>query len=260
MARYRQKVSYIWLIDRRTEKKYMLYLKMMNTILVVEDDIKIAKVVKVYLEGQGFKVFTADTGKKAMELALKEPPSLVVLDLMLPDTSGEALLQELREIGDFPVLMLTAKSSEEERVAGFALGADDYVVKPFSPRELVARVKAVLKRSKKEELALSGTLSFNKGMLTIDARSLEVKQAGHHVLLTPTEFKILSVFAGAPGKVFTRGDLVESALGYQFEGYERSIDAHIKNIRSKLEEDPKNPLFIHTVYGVGYKFTGIVDV
>jgi len=231
----------------------------MRTILVVEDDRKIARVVTVYLEGEGFKVFTADSGKKAMELALKEPPSLIILDLMLPDMTGEELLQELREVGDFPVLMLTAKSSEEERVAGFALGADDYIVKPFSPRELVARVKAVLKRSKKEELALSGTLSFNKGILTIDARSLEVQRAGQHVPLTPTEFKILSVFASAPGKVFTRGDLVESALGYQFEGYERSIDAHIKNIRFKLEEDPKNPLFIHTVYGVGYKFTGTLD-
>ena len=232
---------------------------MMRPILVVEDDKKISKVVKVYLEGEGYRVITADSGRGAIDAALKEIPSLVILDLMLPDISGEEICQELKETGDFPIIMVTAKSSENERVAGFALGADDYVVKPFSPRELVARVKAVLKRTPKHELHSPEQMSFNKGMLTIDARSYEVKKKGLSLTLTPTEFKILSVLSHSPGRVFTRGELVESALGYQFEGYERSIDAHIKNIRQKIEDDPRSPLFIHTVYGVGYKFAGMRD-
>jgi two-component system OmpR family response regulator len=232
---------------------------MMKTILVVEDDRKIAKVVKVYLEGEGFRVFTAEKGKEALDIALKEPLSLVILDLMLPDMSGEEICQELKEIGDFPVIMLTAKSSEEERVAGFALGADDYVVKPFSPRELMARVRAVMKRSQKQDISDKGPISFNKGKLSIDSRSYEVRNNDLLLTLTPTEFKILSVLAGSPGRVFTRGELVDGALGYQFEGYERSIDAHIKNIRQKIEDDPRSPLFITTVYGVGYKFSGKKD-
>ncbi len=232
---------------------------MMKTILVVEDDRKIAKVVKVYLEGQGFRVFTAEKGKEALDIALKEPLSLVILDLMLPDMSGEEICQELKEIGDFPVIMLTAKSSEQERVAGFALGADDYVVKPFSPRELMARVKAVMKRSQKQDISDKGPISFNEGKLSIDSRSYEVRNKDLLLTLTPTEFKILSVLAGSPGRVFTRGELVDGALGYQFEGYERSIDAHIKNIRQKIEDDPRSPLFICTVYGVGYKFSGKKD-
>lgn len=232
---------------------------MMKTILVVEDDRKIAKVVKVYLEGEGFRVFTAEKGKEALDIALKEPLSLVILDLMLPDMSGEEICQELKEIGDFPVIMLTAKSSEEERVAGFALGADDYVVKPFSPRELMARVRAVMKRSQKQDISDKGPISFNKGKLSIDSRSYEVRNKDLLLTLTPTEFKILSVLAGSPGRVFTRGELVDGALGYQFEGYERSIDAHIKNIRQKIEDDPRSPLFITTVYGVGYKFSGKKD-
>jgi two-component system OmpR family response regulator len=232
---------------------------MVHPVLVVEDDRKIAKVVKVYLEGEGFRVFAAEKGKEALELAMKEPPSLVILDLMLPDMSGEEVCQELREIGDFPIIMLTAKSSEQERVAGFALGADDYVVKPFSPRELIARVKAVMKRSRGKETVLAGSTSFNRGLLKIDSRSYEVTKKGMLLTLTPTEFKILSVLSGSPGRVFTRSELVEIALGYQFEGYERSIDAHIKNIRQKIEDDPRNPVFIHTVYGVGYKFAGEAD-
>lgn len=232
---------------------------MMKTILIVEDDRKIAKVVKVYLEGEGFRVFTAEKGKEALDIALKEPLSLVILDLMLPDMSGEEICQELKEIGDFPVIMLTAKSSEEERVAGFALGADDYVVKPFSPRELMARVRAVMKRSQKQDISDKGPINFNKGKLSIDSRSYEVRNNDILLTLTPTEFKILSVLAGSPGRVFTRGELVDGALGYQFEGYERSIDAHIKNIRQKIEDDPRSPLFITTVYGVGYKFSGKKD-
>ncbi|MBE0427525.1 MAG: response regulator transcription factor [Nitrospirae bacterium] len=233
---------------------------MIHSILVVEDDRKIARIVRVYLENEGLRVKTAENAKDALDLALKEPPSLVILDLMLPDMSGEELCQELKDIGDFPVIMLTAKSSEEERVAGFALGADDYIVKPFSPREMVARVKAVMKRARRKDISVEGPMSFNNGILTIDTRSYEIKKKGFPVTLTPTEFKIFSVLAGLPGKVFTRSAIVEHALGYTFEGYERSIDAHIKNIRQKIEDDPRNPQFINTVYGVGYKFNGKIDV
>ncbi len=232
----------------------------MQPILIVEDDAKIARIVKVYLEGAGYNVITTQSGKDAIKAALNEQPLLVILDLMLPDLSGEQVCQELKDIGDFPVIMLTAKSSEEERVAGFALGADDYVVKPFSPKELVARVKAILKRYKRKDLMASEPISFNNKLLVIDQKSYIVKKADKIIALTPTELKILAVLASSPGRVFTRGELVDHALGYQFEGYERSIDAHIKNIRQKIEDDPRNPVFIHTIYGVGYKFIGIKDV
>ena len=230
-------------------------------ILVIEDDSKIARVVKVYLEGAGYRVVHADTGKDAIEAALREMPLLAVLDLMLPDTSGEEVCQELRHIGDFPIIMLTAKASEEERVAGFALGADDYIVKPFSPRELVYRIKAVLRRQQRGDLDhAAAPISFNNGGLIIDGQSYEVRKAVELVNITPTEFKVLHTLAMHPGRVFTREELVEKALGYQFEGYERSIDAHIKNIRHKIEEDPRNPEYILTIYGVGYRFSGKKDV
>lgn len=232
---------------------------MIRPLLVVEDDRKIGRVVKVYLEEAGFRVVHAEKGKDAIESALKEMPLLVILDLMLPDTPGEEVIQELKEIGDFPIIMLTSKSSEEERIAGFALGADDYIVKPFSPRELVYRVKAVLKRAQKKDLSDTEPMSFNNGLLIIDGQSYQVKKKGRLVNLTPTEFKVLFSLTSTPNKVFTRDELVEKALGYQFEGYERSIDAHIKNIRQKIEDDPKNPLFILTIYGVGYRFSGKRD-
>lgn len=231
----------------------------MQPVLVIEDDRKIARVIQVYLEGAGYKVNHVEKGREGIEHALKEKPLVVILDLMLPDTTGEEVIQELREIGDFPVIMLTAKSSEDERVAGFALGADDYVVKPFSPRELVYRVKAILKRAQKRDLEFAAPMSFDNGVLIIDGHSYTVKKRGHFVDLTPTEFKVLYSIASSPGKVFSREELVEKALGYQFEGYERSIDAHIKNIRQKVEDDPKNPALIMTIYGVGYRFAGRRD-
>jgi DNA-binding response OmpR family regulator len=232
---------------------------MLRPVLLVEDDRKIAKVVKVYLEGAGYRVIHTERGRDAMDAALKEKPLLVILDLMLPDITGEEVCQELREMGDFPIIMLTSKSSEEERVAGFALGADDYVVKPFSPKELVYRVKAVLKRAQKGDLDTAEPLSFNNGFLLVDGQTYEVKKKGVGITLTPTEFKVLYTIASYPGKVFTREELVEKALGYQFEGYERSIDAHIKNIRHKVEDDPRNPSLILTIYGVGYRFSGKRD-
>jgi two-component system OmpR family response regulator len=232
---------------------------MVYPILVVEDDPKIAHIVKVYLEGAGFRVVHVDRGARALEEMGKEKPLLVILDLTLPDMGGEEVCLRLKELADVPIIMLTAKSSEEERVAGFALGADDYVVKPFSPRELVFRVRAVLKRFEKGDLVGEGPMRFNGGSLVVNGTTYKVMKAGIEVRLTPTEFKILFTLASSPNRVFTRGELVEKALGYQFEGYERSVDAHIKNIRHKLEEDPQNPAFIHTIYGVGYRFSGDRD-
>ncbi len=232
---------------------------MLYPILVVEDDPKIARIVRVYLEGAGFRVVHVERGKDALDTALKETPLLIILDLMLPDTSGEELCLKLREIADTPIIMLTAKASEEERVAGFALRADDYVVKPFSPRELVFRVKAVLKRFERRDMAGTEALSFNGASLVIDGRDYKVTRRGKAVDLTPTEFKVLFTLASAPQRVFPRSELVEKALGYQFEGYERSVDAHIKNIRRKLDDDPQKPTFIQTIYGVGYRFLGNRD-
>lgn len=227
---------------------------MLYPILVIEDDAKIAQIVRVYLEGAGFRVVHAGNGKEGLDKVAKENPVMVILDLMLPDITGEELCLRIKDISAAPIIMLTAKASEEERVAGFALGADDYVVKPFSPRELVFRVKAVLKRSEKAEGGQATPLSFNNGQLIVDGGSYKVSKAGREIVLTPTEFKVLFTMASHPDRVFTRSEIVEKALGYQFEGYERSVDAHMKNIRRKLDDDPQNPTFVQTIYGVGYRF------
>lgn len=229
------------------------------TILLIEDDPKIARVVRLYLEGAGYRIVHASTGKEGLEAFSREHPQLIILDLMLPDIPGEEICRIIKEKEDIPVIMLTAKSSEEERIAGFSLGADDYVVKPFSPRELVFRVKALLRRYKKTG-SEGEVMSFNEGLLIIDERSYEVRKENQPLNLTPTEFKLLQVLASSPGRVFTREELVQKALGYEFEGYERSIDAHIKNIRQKLGDNSRKPQFILTIYGVGYKFIGKKDV
>jgi DNA-binding response OmpR family regulator len=226
-----------------------------GTILVIEDEKKISEIVEMYLKREGFKAKVADTGEKALSL-LKEHFDLIILDLMLPDISGEDLCRMIREISDVPVIMLTAKSGEEDRIEGLGIGADDYVVKPFSPRELVARVKAHLRRAKRLE---KKTLSFNGGALTLDTEKLDVRKNGVPVMLTSTEFRILMAFAEKPGRVLTRLQLINMVQGYDFEGYDRTIDAHIKNLRHKIEVDQRNPEFIKTVYGVGYKFSGIPD-
>jgi two-component system OmpR family response regulator len=227
-------------------------------VLVVEDDQKLARIVRAYLEGADFRVTHAATAREALQKAEEELPLAVILDLGLPDKSGEELCQELKELGDMPIIMLTAKSSEEERIAGFSLGADDYMVKPASPRELVYRLKAVLKRYDGGPAA-SRPLSFNNGKLILDSKRHEVTRDGQQLIITPTEFKLLLTLASSPQRTFTRDELVSKALGYQFEGYERSIDAHIKNLRQKLEDDAKKPFFLKTVYGVGYLFCGERD-
>ncbi|MBI4766433.1 MAG: response regulator transcription factor [Deltaproteobacteria bacterium] len=224
-------------------------------ILVIEDEEKISGIVKSYLEREGFTVTVANTGQKALQL-IKGGHDLIILDLMLPDMEGETLCSRVREFSDVPIIMLTAKSSEDERVRGLGLGADDYVVKPFSTRELVARVKAHLRRAQKKE---SGVLSFNNGLLKIDPQAMEVRKGDSPIPFTTTEFKILLYLAQKAQVVINRFQIVNKVLGYEFDGYDRVIDAHIKNIRHKIEENPQNPLFIKTVYGAGYKFVGQPD-
>lgn len=223
-------------------------------ILIIEDEGKIAEIVKAYLEKEGFQITHAETGSEAISM-LKKGFDLIILDLMLPDMDGEDICVTIRKDSDVPIIMLTAKSEEEERIKGLGLGADDYVVKPFSPRELVARVKALLRRAG----GASGPVAFNKGDLAIDSLRFEVRKKGASVVLTPTEFKLLQCLASHPGQVFTRLQLVNVILGYDFEGYDRTIDAHIKNIRHKIEDNQRDPSYIKTVYGVGYKFTGVPD-
>ncbi|MBI5640494.1 MAG: response regulator transcription factor [Nitrospirae bacterium] len=226
-----------------------------ESILVVEDEKKISGIVRGYLEREGYRVTTAETGEQALRL-LSEAFDLVILDLMLPDMGGEEICGRLRENSDVPVIMLTAKSGEEDRIRGLGIGADDYVVKPFSPRELVARVKALLRRAGKTK---KKSFSYNRGRLRMDVELHEVMLEGSQVVLTPTEFKILLSLADNSGRVLSREQLVTIVQGYDFEGYDRTIDAHVKNLRHKIEKDSREPEFIKTVYGVGYKFIGIPD-
>lgn len=223
-------------------------------ILVVEDEKKISEIVKAYLEKDDFRVTIADTGEKALSV-LKEGFALIILDLMLPDMAGEDICSAIRKDLDVPIIMLTAKSDEDDRVKGLGIGADDYVVKPFSPRELIARVKALLRRVRGPK----NVLSFNNDDLVLDSLRFEARKKGSPVVLTPTEFKLLQCLAEHPGQVFTRLQLVNVILGYDFEGYDRTIDAHVKNIRHKIEDEQKKPAYLKTVYGVGYKFTGLPD-
>lgn len=231
---------------------------MLPPVLIVEDDLKLARIVKAYLEAADFRTIHAASYQDALHMLGEETPLAVILDLGLPDGSGEELCQDIKEQGDIPVIMLTAKSAEEERIAGFSLGADDYVVKPASPRELVYRLKAVLKRYH-STVPAAQPLSFNRRELVLNPGRHEISFQGSPVPITATEFKLLLTMASQPQKTFSREELVSKALGYHFDGYERSIDAHIKNLRHKLEADPKNPVYLKTVYGVGYLFCGIPD-
>lgn len=225
-------------------------------ILVVDDEEKIVEVVKSYLEKSGYIVYTAYTGNEAMALFEKVNPNLIVLDLMLPDISGEDICRNIRKKSRVPVIMLTAKVEEENILEGLGIGADDYVTKPFSPRQLVARVVALLRRSGDEIMPMSNILSYNDGELVIDSLKHEVKKCGQVVNLTPNEFKILMTLVKYPQKAFTREELVYMVLGEDYEGYDRTIDTHIKNLRQKIEPDAKEPKYVLTVYGIGYKFGG----
>jgi DNA-binding response OmpR family regulator len=225
-------------------------------ILIVDDEIKIVEVVKSYLENSGYSVCEANNGKEALDKFEKENPALVILDLMLPDITGEEICKALRKKSRVPIIMLTAKVEEEDVLRGLNIGADDYVIKPFSPRQLAARVEAVLRRAGDALVPLSSLISFNNGELVIDTLKYEVKRYGKVINLTPNEYKLLLTMVKYPDKVFTREELISIALGEDFNGYERTIDTHIKNIRQKIESDPKNPKYILTIHGIGYRFGG----
>lgn len=222
-------------------------------IVVIDDEPSVQEVVRGYLEKDGYLVYVAGNGREGLALAERTKPGLIVLDLMLPDVSGEEICREIRSRSDVPILMLTAKASEDERVGGLAIGADDYLTKPFSPRELVARVRAVLRRTQGAETPLVEVLSFDGGALEIDTVQHEVRRDGEPVELTPNEYRLLVTLARYPGRVYSRFELINHVQGYDFEGYERTIDAHVKNLRRKIEPDPKHPRYVETVFGVGYR-------
>ena len=222
-------------------------------IVVIDDEPSVQEVVRGYLEKDGYLVYVAGNGREGLALAERVKPGLIVLDLMLPDVSGEDICRDIRGRSDVPILMLTAKASEEERVGGLALGADDYLTKPFSPRELVARVRAVLRRTQGAEIPLVEVLSFDDGALEIDTVQQQVMRERQVVDLTPNEYRLLVTLARYPGRVYSRFELVNHVQGYDFEGYERTIDAHVKNLRKKIEPDPRHPRYVETVFGVGYR-------
>jgi DNA-binding response OmpR family regulator len=223
----------------------------MSKILVVDDELKIARLVRDYLTEAGFDVVVAGSGPAALAAARSDRPDLVVLDLGLPGMDGYDVTRAIRRHSAIPIIMLTARSEETDRIVGLELGADDYVVKPFSPRELVARVKAVLRRTTGE----TAREIIRASDLVIDLAHHTVERGGIRIDLTSSEFELLKALAAQPGRVFTRGQLLDLMRGAAFESYERSIDAHIKNLRRKLEPDPHRPFYILTVYGVGYRFT-----
>jgi DNA-binding response OmpR family regulator len=227
----------------------------MKTILVVDDEPKIAALARDYLEHAGFAVVTATDGRSALDTINRAPPDLVVLDLGLPELDGLDVTREVRRASTLPIVMLTARDDEIDKLLGLELGADDYLTKPFSPRELVARVKAVLRRTDAASTGGSaGRDVIRAGDLALDLPRMRTDVAGRQVELTPTEFQLLATLAAQPGRIFTRSQLLDAVHGVAFESYERAIDTHIKNIRRKLEPDPRTPRYLLTVYGVGYRF------
>lgn len=221
-------------------------------ILLVEDEKTIREAVAAYLEREGYWVTAAADGQEALDAFPKHRFDLVVLDLMLPKVSGEQVCRTIRDSSDVPIIMLTAKGEVEDRIIGLELGADDYLVKPFSPRELVARVRALLRRAHAESEPQREILTF--GDLVVDVAGHKVSVRGEEVDLTASEFKLLTTLSRYPGRVYSRMELVEKVLGYDFEGYERTIDSHVKNLRAKIGDDPREPTWIYTVHGVGYRF------
>lgn len=223
---------------------------MSQTILIVDDERRMVSLLQSYLMQEGFRVVTAYNGREALEVADRENPDLVVLDIMMPEMNGYDFLYAHRAGKDTPIIMLTAKVEDEDKVVGLELGADDYVTKPFKPRELMARVRNVLRRAGKNKPAGESLKVLD---LSLDRETREVLVAGRNADLTPSEFDLLAALMSAPGKVFSRLDLLDVIQGVRYEGYERTIDTHVKNLRSKIEPDPRKPKYIETVYGVGYR-------
>jgi two-component system alkaline phosphatase synthesis response regulator PhoP len=224
-------------------------------VLVVDDDVKTVELVKLYLDRDGYRVLTAYDGIEALRLAREGHPDLIVLDLMLPGMDGLEVCRILRNESDVPIIMLTAMTTDQDKLNGLELGADDYMTKPFSPRELAARVRTVLRRLPGER----GPAQVRHRELIVDFRKHEATLADKPVPLTSVEFRLLGVFVKEPGRVFSRAQLIEQALGPDFEGFDRTIDVHILNLRRKLEPDPTHPTYIKTVYGVGYKLSEVDD-
>jgi DNA-binding response OmpR family regulator len=224
-------------------------------VLVVDDEPQIVEVVTGYLVRAGFEPLSAATGAQALALFETARPCLVILDLMLPDLSGEIVCRRLRARSRVPIIMLTARIEDADAVKGLSMGADDYVTKPFSPRQLMARVEAVLRRAGGSTAPLARQLSFGEGDLLIDTGTGEVRKAGAPVAVTPRELRLLQLFASNPGRIFSREDLITHAMGDDFSGFDRTVDAHVKNLRQKIETDPREPRYLLTVHGMGYKFS-----
>lgn len=223
----------------------------MSSILIVDDEPQILEILSSYLRKEGYHVLTASEGGQALEIAATYPLALMILDLMLPDKTGEEVCMEVRKSSRVPILMLTAKSGEADRIRGLEIGADDYLVKPFSPRELVARVRAILRRMGDYQ-SLSDLVEI--GGLTVSLGEKRILLRGKAVETTPNEFRLLATLVRYPGRTWTRDELVEEVLGMDFMGSDRTIDTHIKNLRQKIEDDPRQPVYIKTVYGLGYRF------
>ena len=222
------------------------------TILVVDDDRKLVDLICLYLEKDGYQVLCAFDGRQALDLARRARPQLVILDLMLPRIDGLDVCRLLREESSVPIIMLTAKTTEEDKLVGLDLGADDYITKPFSPRELMARIRAVLRRSNETEPATPPCVQV--GDLQVDYTRREVRLSGAPVHLTPKEFRLLEILISHPGRAFSRLELLEEAFGFNYGGFERTVDVHIMHLRKKIEANPEQPHFVQTVYGFGYKF------
>jgi DNA-binding response OmpR family regulator len=225
---------------------------MAATVLVVEDELKIRELLRSYLEAAGFEVLSTGSGAEAIHLARTARPDLMVLDLRLPDVTGESVAAEVRSVSAIPILMLTAKSSEQERILGLELGADDYVTKPFSPREVVLRAQAILRRGG-AGADVGGARAYGAGELILDEQRHTATVRGETVELTPTEWGILVALSRVPGRMYSRYELINRVRGYEFEGYERTIDSHVKNLRRKIERDPRSPVIVETVLGAGYR-------
>jgi two-component system alkaline phosphatase synthesis response regulator PhoP len=223
----------------------------MPTILIIEDEPELVKVLRSYLEGANFTVLTASRGDTGLSLWETRRPDAIILDLSLPGMDGLDVAREIRRKADTPILMVTARVEESDQLIGLELGADDYITKPFSPRVVLARVRALLRRTTSSPVARI----LRAADLEIDVEGHMAARAGEPLELTPTEFSLLAALASQPGRAFTRLQLLESTQGLAYEGYERSIDAHIKNLRAKIEPDPKNPMYIETVFGIGYRFS-----
>ena len=226
---------------------------MPDRILIIDDERSVHDVARAYLEREGYEVLSAIGGRDGLALAHALPPRLVLLDLMLPDLSGYEVCAELRRDSDVAIVMLTAKSTEDDRIRGLDLGADDYLVKPFSPRELVARVRALLRRTGERRAAGDPALRLDGGRLCLDPERHHALEDGRPVELTPSEFKLLLALARSPGRVFSRFELINRVQGHDYDGYESTIDAHVKTLRRKIEPDAARPRWVQTVHGVGYR-------